>query len=326
VTKRYVAVAVIVALIALGAVIAVAVLFAARDDDDVGSATAPTPATALTPRSPRCDPHEGYIVCATGKLAVTLYRDGRTKVSHVRNDDRRPSCGWISSPASVGRSTPLARPPLGRDPYVTVSPACAPWVRCSYEWERELGGLVYSANCRNPAGGGFWLDVERGYSLYSPPQGTPRWSEQPRKYIYFVTPGERAACAFNGNVAFSVHVYMACEREGHEKRGDATSTASAARITPSRMPSPHSVMVTLISSGGKPSFYPTHGTELSVPHPVAVLRFGESWWGNKRGKWGKGRGRGLVLFRCESRKSGLTCRSRSGHGFWLGRERGHRVF
>jgi hypothetical protein len=31
-------------------------------------------------------------------------------------------------------------------------------------------------------------------------------------------------------------------------------------------------------------------------------------------------------FRCVSQRSGLTCRSKSGRGFWLGRSHGHRVF
>jgi hypothetical protein len=57
-----------------------------------------------------------------------------------------------------------------------------------------------------------------------------------------------------------------------------------------------------------------------------LLRFGETWWGNRRGEEGRGSGKGRVLFRCTSRTSGLTCRSISGHGFWLGRVRGHRIF
>lgn len=36
--------------------------------------------------------------------------------------------------------------------------------------------------------------------------------------------------------------------------------------------------------------------------------------------------RGLTVFTCASRRSGLTCVNRDGHGFWLGRYRGYRVY
>jgi hypothetical protein len=35
---------------------------------------------------------------------------------------------------------------------------------------------------------------------------------------------------------------------------------------------------------------------------------------------------GKVAFSCRSRRTGLTCRNRHGHGFWLGRFRGYRLF
>jgi hypothetical protein len=38
------------------------------------------------------------------------------------------------------------------------------------------------------------------------------------------------------------------------------------------------------------------------------------------------RKRGRTVFKCVSRKSGLTCANRKGGGFWLGRYRGYRVF
>lgn len=43
-----------------------------------------------------------------------------------------------------------------------------------------------------------------------------------------------------------------------------------------------------------------------------VLRFGRTWIGNG--------------FACTSRSSGLTCVNRRGHGWWLGRYVGYRMF
>jgi len=57
-----------------------------------------------------------------------------------------------------------------------------------------------------------------------------------------------------------------------------------------------------------------------------LLRFGQNYWANAAYKQGVGAGRGVVLLRCASRTSGLTCRNRAGHGFWLGRFRGYQVF
>lgn len=43
-----------------------------------------------------------------------------------------------------------------------------------------------------------------------------------------------------------------------------------------------------------------------------TLRFGQSW--------------AILGYRCTSRSSGLTCTNRAGHGWWLGRYRGYRIF
>jgi len=59
---------------------------------------------------------------------------------------------------------------------------------------------------------------------------------------------------------------------------------------------------------------------------VGLLGFGQNYWANANYKQGTGIGRGRVLFRCRSRSNGLTCTNRAGHGFWLGRFRGYRVF
>jgi Family of unknown function (DUF6636) len=49
------------------------------------------------------------------------------------------------------------------------------------------------------------------------------------------------------------------------------------------------------------------------PAPGRLLRFGQSW---KVGAY----------WRCVSRSTGLTCRNRAGHGWWVGRSRGSRLF
>jgi hypothetical protein len=48
-----------------------------------------------------------------------------------------------------------------------------------------------------------------------------------------------------------------------------------------------------------------------------LLRFGYRWneWQDLR-----------VQYSCVSQKTGLTCRNRSGHGWWIGRFRGFRIF
>lgn len=56
------------------------------------------------------------------------------------------------------------------------------------------------------------------------------------------------------------------------------------------------------------------------------LAFGQEWWLNRAGQEGTGRARGQILIRCASRSDGLTCTNRHGHGFWLGRFRGYRLF
>ena len=45
---------------------------------------------------------------------------------------------------------------------------------------------------------------------------------------------------------------------------------------------------------------------------ATVLRFGRTW--------------SMLGYRCTSRSTGLTCMNRAGHGWWLGRYHGYRVF
>jgi hypothetical protein len=57
------------------------------------------------------------------------------------------------------------------------------------------------------------------------------------------------------------------------------------------------------------------------------LTYRQEWWLNRAGREGTGTaGQGNVLIRCASRTTGLTCTNRRGHGFWLGRYRGYRLF
>jgi hypothetical protein len=84
-----------------------------------------------------------------------------------------------------------------------------------------------------------------------------------------------------------------------------------------------------LESTGRPLYGPLKANKglQSLTLRRWLLPFGESWWANRRGEEGRGRGKGRVLFRCTSRTNGLTCRSVvSGRGFWLGPVRGHRIF
>jgi hypothetical protein len=48
-----------------------------------------------------------------------------------------------------------------------------------------------------------------------------------------------------------------------------------------------------------------------------LLNFGQHW---------RFRLQGVTYFRCTSRRTGVTCRNSTGHGWWLGRYRGYRIF
>ena len=51
------------------------------------------------------------------------------------------------------------------------------------------------------------------------------------------------------------------------------------------------------------------------------LRFGKDWsWYFEPG------GYGSLFYVCSSRATGLTCKNRAGHGWWIGRYRGYRLF
>jgi hypothetical protein len=69
-----------------------------------------------------------------------------------------------------------------------------------------------------------------------------------------------------------------------------------------------------MTSYGRASKRYVKGNRDYVDDFAPILRFGHFWR--------DGRGR----FRCDSRKSGLTCRNARGHGWWLGRYVGYRLF
>lgn len=52
-----------------------------------------------------------------------------------------------------------------------------------------------------------------------------------------------------------------------------------------------------------------------------LLRFGSDWT-----CCFDRRGFGTLYYTCSSRTSGLTCKNQAGHGWWLGRFRGYRIF
>jgi Family of unknown function (DUF6636) len=65
------------------------------------------------------------------------------------------------------------------------------------------------------------------------------------------------------------------------------------------------------SKPGKNIYAPNRG--YYDPFPGRLLRFGRTW--KVVGYW-----------RCVSRKTGVTCTNSAGHGWWLGRSRGSRLF
>jgi hypothetical protein len=75
---------------------------------------------------------------------------------------------------------------------------------------------------------------------------------------------------------------------------------------------PNDGFTTELGAHGRPysGYYHFH---VGYHEPVRTLRFGLTWRVN--GWW-----------RCTSRSSGLTCINRDGHGVWLGRFKGYRIF
>lgn len=73
-----------------------------------------------------------------------------------------------------------------------------------------------------------------------------------------------------------------------------------------------------------------HGmTKLKGYAPQArLLGFGRHWRlrCDDPGAFKTCDGRGVTAFTCASTRNGLTCRNAAGHGFWIGRFRGYRLF
>jgi hypothetical protein len=136
----------------------------------------------------------------------------------------------------------------------------------------------------------------------------PGASSAPTSHSFpsFFTPGKRALCKLHTDISGenAFVPYLNCWR-------------------------PRDGFTVTLESTGPPLYGPlkeNKGPVESLTLRRWLLPFGESWWGNRKGENGRGRGRGRVLYRCTSRTDGLTCRSMvSGRGFWLGRTRGHRI-
>jgi hypothetical protein len=73
-----------------------------------------------------------------------------------------------------------------------------------------------------------------------------------------------------------------------------------------------------------------HGvTKLKGYKPAArVLEFGRHWRlrCDNPGNYATCKRSGVTAFTCASLRTGLTCRNAVGHGFWIGRFRGYRLF
>jgi len=148
--------------------------------------------------------------------------------------------------------------------------------------------------------------------------GRPATASSHPSLSVFFTPGRTATCTFHGyRVAFGDTPSLVCDGWQWQQRVRVTVTLSARGKPRLLRRNPYSVSL------GEGSFYIPPGT---VRGPRWRFGFGEEWWGNEGGEEGTRGSRGRVLFRCNSRYSGLTCRSSSGHGFWLGRTHGYRVF
>ena len=83
---------------------------------------------------------------------------------------------------------------------------------------------------------------------------------------------------------------------------------------------------------GQAGYHARRRFEGLTPGGYPLLRFGQNFTWRCRTFTGPSlaedcsRRVGKVAFVCRSRRTGLTCRNRHGHGFWLGRFRGYRLF
>ena len=109
--------------------------------------------------------------------------------------------------------------------------------------------------------------------------------------------------------------------------------ALAAPLAATAFVTPRHTVDCSVSEAGPPSLAcsrPRNGflvrmRERGLVH-ASISRDLRGYW--KRGSFVLGFGETFRLagFRCASRAGGLTCTNRDGHGWWLGREKGYRVF
>ena len=98
---------------------------------------------------------------------------------------------------------------------------------------------------------------------------------------------------------------------------------------------PNDGFTVTMRSGGRASKHYDRSNKWNYDYASLVLRYGRSWWvGDVPGDsqtFGTGTPdntsqTGRILYRCWSRSTGLTCKNRAGHGWWLGRLKGYRLF
>ena len=65
------------------------------------------------------------------------------------------------------------------------------------------------------------------------------------------------------------------------------------------------------------SYIPKHRGYRDTYWAKGVLSFGEDWGHVSPG---------LAQYGCQSRRTGLTCGNHDGHGWWIGRYRGYRIW
>ena len=84
-----------------------------------------------------------------------------------------------------------------------------------------------------------------------------------------------------------------------------------------------------LPSGRRKAYVPAN--KKRTPSGYRLLRFGQTFrWRCTKVTTGLAENcstkEGRTVFRCVSRRTGLTCTNRQGHGFWIGRYVGYRVF
>jgi hypothetical protein len=96
---------------------------------------------------------------------------------------------------------------------------------------------------------------------------------------------------------------------------------------------------TVSMTDGRVSKRYVSGNKWRFARSIRRLTFRQNWWSSTVGlvvddfgnsyddyREGTGAPKGIAIYRCSSRATGLTCRNRVGHGWWLGRYRGYRIF